>query len=70
MGPMSAKAKGGTLTEDERREWIAYARKRDLSASIGDQRVFRSRHPGDRGGMIVEIQGGRENRIDLEISSQ
>jgi dienelactone hydrolase len=69
FGPMVAKLRNGTLTDDERREWIAYARKRDLSPSIGAQRVFRSKHPADRNDMIVEIKRGGENRLELVIST-
>jgi hypothetical protein len=70
MSAMSAKQRNGTLTDDERREWIAYARKRDLSPSIADQRVFRSKRPDDRSDMIVEIKSGRENRINLDLVSR
>jgi acetyl esterase/lipase len=67
MSVMSAKAKSGTITEDERREWIAYARKRDLSPSLTDQRVFRSRNHRNGNDWIVEIKGGAENRLDLAV---
>jgi aromatic ring hydroxylase len=67
MSSMTAKSKNGTLTDDERREWVAYARKRDLSPSITEERVFRSKHPDERSDMIVEIKNNGENRIDLEV---
>ena len=67
MSRMSAKAKDGTLTADERREWIAYARKRDLSPSVTEQRVYRSRDGRDKTDWIVEIRSGAENRLDLEV---
>jgi hypothetical protein len=67
IGRLSAKLRDGTLTDEERREWIAYARKRDLSPSLGDQRVFRARHPGEGGEMIVEFKGGGENRVDIAL---
>jgi acetyl esterase/lipase len=67
MSRMSEKMKSGTLTDDERREWIAYARKRDLSPSLADQRVFRSKYPHEKIDMIVEIKSRAENRIDLEV---
>ena len=67
---MSAKARNGTLTADERREWIAYARKRDLSPSVTEQRVYRSREAHDKTDWIVEIKSGAENRLDLEVSTK
>jgi hypothetical protein len=70
MSVMGAKARNGTITEDERREWIAYARKRDLSPSLTDQRVFRSKGPRDGKDWIVEIKGGAEDRLDLDVSTK
>jgi acetyl esterase/lipase len=67
IGRLAAKMKGGTITDDERREWVAYARKRDLAPSLGDQRVFRARHPGDRTDMIVEFKAGGESRVDVAV---
>jgi acetyl esterase/lipase len=70
MSTMSAKSKDGTLTEAERRAWMDYARKRNLSPSITEERVFRSKRPDEPGDMIVEIKSDRENRIDLEVFSR
>ncbi len=70
IGKLTAKLRGGTLTDDERQEWIAYARKRDLSPSLGDQRVFRAKHPGDGRDRIVEFKSGSENRIDVAVSTK
>jgi hypothetical protein len=70
MGKLIPKLRNGILTDDERRAWIEYARKRDLSPSIVDQRVFRSRLPGNRSDMVVEIKSGSENRIDVEVFTQ
>ena len=49
------------------KEWIDYARKRDLSPSIEDQRIYRRKRPGDKEEMTVEIKEGGENRVDLEV---
>ena len=70
MASMSAKEKDGTLTDDERRQWIAYARKRNLAPSIADQRVFRSRRPDDRSELTVDIESGRENQLDFDVSTR
>jgi hypothetical protein len=67
IGKLAAKLRGGTLTDEERREWVAYARQRDLSPSLGDQRAFRVKHPGEGSDMIVEFKGSGENRIDIAV---
>jgi hypothetical protein len=67
IGKLAAKLREGTLTDEERREWVAYARKRDLSPSLGDQRVFRAKRPSDGSDMIVEFKGGGENRVDVAV---
>jgi hypothetical protein len=70
MSVMSVKARNRTITEDERREWIAYARKRDLSPSLADQRVYRSTGPRDGNDWIVAIERAPENRLDLAVSTK
>jgi hypothetical protein len=64
---MLPKLRAGTLSEDDRRRWIAHARGRNLSPSIDGQRVYPKHRPGDRGDIVVEIKGGGENRLDLEV---
>ena len=61
---------GGALTKLDVDEWVAWARSRDYSPSIDDQRVYRRRRPGDAEEMTVDIQAGSENRLDLEIHSR
>jgi hypothetical protein len=67
IGKLTAKLRDGSLTDEERRRWVAYAKKRDLSPSLGDQRVFRTRHPGEGSDMIVEFKGNGKNRIDVAV---
>jgi predicted esterase len=50
--------KRGNLTEEERKEWITYARKRDLSPSIEGLRVYSKARPGDKEEMTVEVKAG------------
>jgi acetyl esterase/lipase len=64
---MAQKQRAGTMTDADRQEWIDYARKRDLSPSIEDQRFYRHKRPGDKEEMVVEIKEGGENRVDLEV---
>jgi acetyl esterase/lipase len=61
---------GGALTKPAVDEWVAWARSRDYSSSIENQRVYRRRRPGDAEEMTVDIQAGSENRLDLEIHSR
>jgi acetyl esterase/lipase len=70
MSSMSFKAKNGTITESERREWIAYARKRDLSPSISEERVFGSLQPDGKNAIVAEIKNGGESRINLDLSTR
>ncbi|HZS09803.1 MAG TPA: alpha/beta hydrolase [Blastocatellia bacterium] len=66
---MTEKMHSGTLTDEDRREWGEYVRKRDLSPSIEDQRVYRRRRPHDQTDYIVEIKAG-ENILNLEVFSR
>ncbi len=67
---MTQKSRNGTLTEAERQEWMDFVRKRDLSPTIDDQRVFRRKHPKDGQDMTIEIQPDRENEIAVEVFSR
>lgn len=71
MLKMNRKQREGTLTEEDRREWNDYARKRNLAPEIDDVRVFRhTRGTGaGSGDVIVEIKAGGENRVDLDFST-
>ena len=60
----------GTLTDEDRKVWADYVRKRDLSPSIEGQRVYRRQRPGDKSDYIVEIRNGVENHLDLEVFSK
>jgi hypothetical protein len=66
---MSQKQRAGTLTDDDRREWNAYARQRQLSPAIEGPRVFTRQHPGDAQDLIVEVKAGAENHSRLRCSA-
>jgi hypothetical protein len=66
---MMQKQRNGTLTDQERQEWFAYARGRNLSPSIGAQGVFRTDHPGGKE-LVVEFKPGEENAVDIEVFSK
>ena len=70
MIKMMEKQRTRTLTDDDRKEWGAYIRKRDLSPSIENQRIFRRQHPNDKNDYIVEIKSGGENNLNLEVFSR
>jgi acetyl esterase/lipase len=67
---LTGKARNQTLTEEERKEWGEYIRKRDLSPSIEDQRIFRRQRPKDKNDYIVEINGDSSRQLNLEVFSR
>lgn len=67
---MMAKLRDKTLTDEDRKQWGEYVRKRDQSPSIENQRVFRRQRPNDKNDYIIEIKGGEENKINLEVFSR
>lgn len=69
MIKMTDKQRKGTLTDEDRKEWGEYIRKRDLSPSIENQRVFSRQRPKDKGNYIVEIKPGM-NELSLEVFSR
>lgn len=69
MISMAEKQRSNTLTDEDRREWGEHIRKRDLSPSIENQRVYRRQHPGDKQDYIVEISKGGDNNLFLEVFS-
>jgi acetyl esterase/lipase len=70
MIEMMGKQRGNTLTDEDRNRWGEYIRKRDLSPSIENQRVFRRQRPDDKQDYIVEIKAGGENKLNLEVFSK
>jgi hypothetical protein len=58
------------FTEEDRREWHEYARKRNLSPSIEGQRIYRRQRPKDKNELTAEIKAGVENRLQIEVFSR
>ena len=54
-----------TLTDADNKEWGEYIRKRDLSPSIYNQRVYPHKHPTDKADYIVDIKTGKEVLIEV-----
>ncbi|MEI9944929.1 MAG: alpha/beta hydrolase [Chitinophagaceae bacterium] len=62
---MTAKQSAGTLTDADRKEWGEYLRKRDLSPSIYNQKLYTHQHPNDKGSHTVDIKNGKEVLIEV-----
>ncbi len=69
MTMVQAKQQSRTLTDEDRKEWGEYIRKRDLSPSIEKQTVFKRQHPKDKTDYVVEIKPGA-NALTLEVFSK
>jgi hypothetical protein len=62
---MMDKQSKGTLTDADRKEWGDYLRKRDLSPSIYNQRIYSRKHPNDKQDYVIDIKDGREVLIEV-----
>ena len=69
MIEMMDKQRTGKMTDEDRKKWGEYIRKRDLSPSIENQRVFSRQHPKDKTDYVVEIKPGA-NTLTLEVFSK
>ena len=69
MIKVQAKQQARTLTDEDRKEWGEYVRKRDLSPSIEKQTVFNRQRPKDKTDYSVEIKPGA-NALTLEVFSK
>jgi hypothetical protein len=65
MIKMMSKHRTGTLTEQDRKEWSAFLRKRDLSPSIDDQRVFPRQYPSDKNDYVIHVKDSSDVMIDV-----
>jgi hypothetical protein len=54
-----------TLTDADNKAWGEYLRKRDLSPSIDNQRVYSRQHPKDKSNYIVDIKKDKEALIEV-----
>jgi hypothetical protein len=64
------KQRARTLTEEDRKEWGEYIRRRDLSPSIETQRIFRRQRPRDKNDYIVEIKTAGESHLNIDVFSK
>jgi hypothetical protein len=65
---MGQKQRNGTMTDEDRKEWIDWARKRDLSPSLETEQVFARQHPNNSTDLIVDIKDN-QTRLDVEVFS-
>lgn len=65
---MMDKQSRGTLTDAEKKEWGEYLRKRNLSPSITNQRVYSRKRPSDKADYVVDIKQCQE--LLVEVFSQ
>jgi acetyl esterase/lipase len=64
---MTQKLRAGTLTDADRKEWQEYARNRDLSPSLDDQRVYRKQRPTDKEDLVVEVPEAAGKKLDIAV---
>jgi acetyl esterase/lipase len=62
---MISKQRSNTLTEQDLKSWGDYLRKRDLSPSIDNQRVFVRKHPKDTQDYVIEVAEGKDVLIEV-----
>jgi acetyl esterase/lipase len=62
---MMTKQREGKLTEQDTKAWGEYLRKRDLSPSIDNQRVFPRQHPNDKSDYIIDIKENADVVIEV-----
>lgn len=65
MIKMMAKQRDNSLTDVEIKEWGDYLRKRDLSPSIDNQRVFSRQRPDDNNEYVISIKEGVDVAIEV-----
>jgi acetyl esterase/lipase len=70
MIQMTGKARNKTLTEEERKAWGEYIRKRDLSPSIEDQRIFRRQRPKDKTDYFINLDSDSSQQLNIEVFSR
>jgi hypothetical protein len=58
------------LSEQDKQDYLKFARSRDLEPTIDNERVFKTKRPGDQEEIIVEIKPGGESQMEIEISSK
>jgi len=58
------------LSDQDKQDWLSFARNRDLEPSIDAERVFKTAHPGDKDPIILEIKPGGDNQLKIDVFSK
>jgi acetyl esterase/lipase len=64
---MNQKAREGSLSDADRKEWMAATRARDLSPSIDAQHVYRRAKPGDAAEIVVDVPSTGDDHMAFNI---
>ncbi len=65
MIEMMAKYRQQTLTDEDRKKWGEFLRRRDLSPSIDNSILFAKQHPGDKRDYIIDVADGKDVLIEV-----
>jgi len=58
------------LSDQDKADYLKFARARDLEPTIDSERVFRSKHPGDAEPILVTVKPAGNTQTDIEIFSK
>lgn len=64
MIEMTEKQRRATLTEEDKKAWGEYLRKRNLSPSIEHQGVYSHKHPKDKEAYIIDVKENKDLLIE------
>lgn len=65
MISMMAKQRDHTLTEQDSKAWGEFLRKRDLSPSIENQRIYSRQHPTDKQDYVIDLKAGKDVMVEV-----
>jgi acetyl esterase/lipase len=66
---INQKMRGG-LSDQDKQDWLAFARARDLEPTIDNQRIFKTAHPDDKDPIVVEIKPDGNTAMQIDIVSK
>jgi acetyl esterase/lipase len=66
---INRKMRGG-LSDQDKQDYLKFARARDLEPSIDNERVFKTGHPGDQQPIIIDIKPGGDSQMDIAVFSK
>jgi hypothetical protein len=66
---INAKMRSG-LSDQDKLDYLNFARARDLEPTIDNERIFKTAHPGDKDPIIVTIPQGGDTQMKIDITSK